>query len=196
MTLSLFPRFLAVACLLTTPAVFSQEQIAPTPPASAAGNPKNVTTPEVFDALAFDITRRGTPLDLSGCRQTFFDGFDTLSVSAPGGPDARWFGPVHGGFGKAKFLPPGPDGPFSMDNGNLIITARKDERGWWTSGLIESVDRDGKRGFSQQYGYFEMRAEFPAGEGSWPAFWLKAVAERGDRTLSRPEIDIVEWYGG
>jgi beta-glucanase (GH16 family) len=45
--------------------------------------------------------------------------------------------------------------------------------------------------FTQLYGYFEIRAKFPAGKGYWPAFWM---IPKG--TMSTPpEIDIVEVLG-
>ncbi|MEO1576973.1 MAG: glycoside hydrolase family 16 protein, partial [Pseudomonadota bacterium] len=44
--------------------------------------------------------------------------------------------------------------------------------------------------FKQQYGYFEIRARAPRGNGYWPAFWL--MPETGRWTS---EIDIAEFRG-
>ncbi|RRJ95988.1 glycoside hydrolase family 16 protein [Opitutaceae bacterium TAV4] len=208
LTLRVFLPALASASLALTPLAFAQSEApptsaptndaAPSTPAPATrpttARPPNVTTVEAFKTLAYDITQRGRPLDLSDYRQTFLDDFDTMSISPPGGAEANWYGPVHGGAGAAKWIPPGPDGPFSVKDGHLTITTKKDASGKWTTGIIETADRNG-RGFSQQYGYFEMRAKFPPDKAVWPSFWLKAAAERTDRTMSRPEIDIIEWYG-
>ncbi|MFA7345436.1 MAG: family 16 glycosylhydrolase [Terrimicrobiaceae bacterium] len=74
------------------------------------------------------------------------------------------------------------------------ITINESTWGAWHSGALYSVDATGA-GFSQKYGYFEMRAKLPAsGTGSWPAFWMKTT---NDITNSGnvEEIDIFEWYG-
>lgn len=55
----------------------------------------------------------------------------------------------------------------------------------YTSGLINSG-----RSFGQTFGYFEMRAELPKGQGLWPAFWLVPK----DGTASH-EIDVMEVLG-
>ena len=49
-------------------------------------------------------------------------------------------------------------------------------------------------GFSQRYGYFEMRAELPPGPGVWPAFWLNSNQPKGDKQPG-VEIDVIEYYG-
>jgi beta-glucanase (GH16 family) len=64
----------------------------------------------------------------------------------------------------------------------------------WQSGLMQSVDSRG-RGFAQKYGYFEIRAKFPAGASVWPAFWLATQRNFVDPTSMRGEIDVVEAYG-
>jgi beta-glucanase (GH16 family) len=133
-------------------------------------------------------------LDLSGFTQTFEENFQTLDIAAHA--DARWTAhtPWNGDFGDAVFTDPGPDGPFSKTADGLRITATRGPDGRWRSGLICSIDKDGpgQKGFSQQYGYFEMRARLPTGMGVWPAFWLVGT----DKTKTAAEIDVIEFYGG
>lgn len=52
------------------------------------------------------------------------------------------------------------------------------------SGLIQSG-----YGFSQRYGYFEIRCKLPYGSGYWPAFWMMTF------NAWPPEIDIFEAKG-
>ena len=56
---------------------------------------------------------------------------------------ARWIAhtPWNGDFGDARFADPHPNGPFSMKDGILSITASKDRDGRWTSGLIAAADQ-------------------------------------------------------
>ena len=56
----------------------------------------------------------------------------------------------------------------------------------YLSGLLTTYNS-----FSQLYGYFEIRAQIPAGKGYWPAFWLlpKVIM------ATPPEIDILEARG-
>jgi beta-glucanase (GH16 family) len=78
--------------------------------------------------------------------------------------------------------------PFSVSNGVLTIsatpvTAAQSAAMWgykYSSGLLES-------NFTQTYGYFEVRAELPKGDGLWPAFWLIGNDQN--------EIDVLEGLG-
>jgi len=83
--------------------------------------------------------------------------------------------------------------PFSIDNGQLDITAQKfsylDSQYTWgqayASGMLNT-----KGLFMQQYGYFEMKAELPTDLGSWPAFWLAQ-----DPFDPGTEADVLEHLG-
>jgi hypothetical protein len=171
--------------------VLSTMACAPVEP--LAGPPVAETDPATLaDYRRCDESRAGRPLDLTGAVLTFADEFDRPSITGPDG-EGPWFGPI-GGFGLAEFLPPHPtDGPFVFDDGVLTIRLAK-RGGRWTSGILQSVNADGE-GFTQRYGYFEMRAKFPKGNGTWPAFWLKTVNQFTDRSQTRAEIDIIEGYG-
>jgi beta-glucanase (GH16 family) len=78
--------------------------------------------------------------------------------------------------------------PFSIGNGILDITAAPGSNPLglaYNSGAITTA-----KSFAQVYGYFEARAQLPAGQGFWPAFWLLPA----DGTWP-PEIDIFEVLG-
>lgn len=142
----------------------------------------------------------GPRLELAGFELTFEDDFSKPDIVDRGpfsqhAPGMRWIAhtPWNGDFGDARFADPGPGGPFTFGPEGLTITALKLDNGRWQSGLICSVDRDGpgQQGFSQRYGYFEMRARLPDGPGTWPAFWLVGT----DKSNGSAEIDVMEYYG-
>jgi hypothetical protein len=124
-------------------------------------------------------TDKAPSLNLDGFEVTFSEDFDGELDVSPWGPGTRWIAhtPWDGDFGDAAFADPVEGFPFTIEKGILRIEARKDDSlkdKWnrkWAAGLLSSNDPKGN-GFSQQYGYFEMRAKLPAGAGVWPAFWL------------------------
>ena len=81
--------------------------------------------------------------------------------------------------------------PFSIHDGVLDITGqRTDQRSslWYykyTSGLLTTHST-----FAQQYGYFEVSAKLPSGNGMWPAFWL--LPTDGAKGV---ELDVLEQVG-
>jgi beta-glucanase (GH16 family) len=83
--------------------------------------------------------------------------------------------------------------PWTVSNGVLNLTAAPAAaniqpliNGYqYTSGLLET-----SHSFSQTYGYFEIKAELPAGQGLWPAFWL--LPTNGSWP---PELDVMEVLG-
>jgi beta-glucanase (GH16 family) len=76
---------------------------------------------------------------------------------------------------------------WEVDKGRIRFKAEKREKGGmpYTSGMVSSFGK-----FSQQYGWFEIRARFPKGKGMWPAFWLLPITKGWP-----PEIDILEILG-
>jgi beta-glucanase (GH16 family) len=132
-------------------------------------------------------------------RMTFDDEFNSFSAS-DSGVGTTWQTRLPYGGSAAYTLAgnnedeyysdPTSDGtnPFSINNGVLSITAAP---GWnplgldYDSGAITTINS-----FSQEYGYFEVRAELPAGQGLWPAFWMLPASL--DYTS---ELDVFEQIG-
>ncbi|WP_297696822.1 family 16 glycosylhydrolase [Phenylobacterium sp.] len=149
---------------------------------------------------------------------TFDDEFNTLSLwngssgawstttgfSDPAGNGSSY--PANGEqewYINANYGPTSSVHPWTVSDGVLTLTAQRadpsivpylgsNQAGFpgmgayqWTSGLIGT-----DHSFSQTYGYFEMRAQLPAGQGMWPAFWL--LKEDGSYP---PEIDVMEAVG-
>ncbi len=140
------------------------------------------------------VSGKEATINLDDYRLVFNEKFDRLDVSSKG-PGTRWIAhtPWNGDFGDAKFADPEDGFPFTTTDGILRIEARKDISGNWRSGLLASMDANG-RGFGLQYGYFEMRAKIPGGPGVWPAFWLDSLIPKNSNDPSI-EIDVMEHYG-
>lgn len=147
------------------------------------------------------------PNDLANTAQlTFADDFNSLSLW--NGQTGTWN--TGDSWGNAKGFSLGGNGeqewyinsqyaptqsvtPWTVSDGALNLTAQptsdatKQEIGnyAYTSGQVNTF-----HSFSQTYGYFEMRAELPAGQGLWPAFWLLP-----EDNSWPPEIDVMENLG-
>jgi beta-glucanase (GH16 family) len=132
-------------------------------------------------------------MDLSGYKLTFDDEFNSLSVSDSGPQygtrwtDHFWYRGNQGGI--ETDLP----GNLSAADGVATITAQK-TAGGWTGGVLSSVDSE-INGFTQTYGYFEMRAQMPSGSGAWPAFWLISADHAKNYAAPASELDIFEGQG-
>jgi len=152
-------------------------------------------------------------LDRSGMKQTFADEFDSLSLYSSKTKTGTWstdFSLVGtrtmvghtiagvesvyvdknftGNSGKALGLD-----PFSLKDGLLTITTAPtptdmlqyvDNRSY-TGGLLTT-----RGSFAQEYGYFEIRAAMPAGQGLYSAFWMLPT----DGSWP-PELDVFEVLG-
>ena len=96
-------------------------------------------------------------------------------------------------FVQPNYAPTASANPFSVQNGVLTISAKPTDPSIaqyvgnqaYTSGFIDTYHE-----FSQTYGYFEMRAQLPAGQGLWPSFWLLP-----EDNSWPPELDAMEMLG-
>ncbi len=141
------------------------------------------------------------PNNLSGtATPTFDEEFNSLSLNQGSGGtwDPYYFYQSQGGYysnGTTWIVNPGNPAtaslnPFSINNGVLTVAASPTPAGAsgsvggapYTSGILTTY-----HSFAQTYGYFEMRAQFPAGKGLESDFWL--LPAQGPAT---PELDVVE----
>jgi beta-glucanase (GH16 family) len=74
--------------------------------------------------------------------------------------------------------------------GQLVITARKDAAGRYTSARLKTQGT-----FSFQYGRIEARIKVPKGQGIWPAFWMLGEGVEEEGWPACGEIDIMENIG-
>ncbi|HWI56465.1 MAG TPA: glycoside hydrolase family 16 protein [Bacillota bacterium] len=79
----------------------------------------------------------------------------------------------------------------TIRNGELVITAVKDEAGHYTSSRLKT---QGKA--SWKYGKVAARIRLPYGQGIWPAFWMLGDSIRSVGWPKCGEIDIMELIGG
>lgn len=143
-------------------------------------------------------------VDTSAYRLAFSDEFNSVSLRLPNTSTGTWDTTLPWGDrmipdnGEEQFyIDPGYKNlginPFSAENGILTISAEPASASLkpqidnqnYTSGMLTSAHT-----FSETYGYFEMRAQLPAGKGLWPAFWLLPTDQSWP-----PEIDVVEMLG-
>ena len=151
---------------------------------------------QVSDFKTSDIR---SSLDTSKLRPTFADEFNVFKVSSTGlsGESAvwqstYWWGrtiPTNHEAGFYSDSSAGAD-PFTLRPDGLLDIMAAPAANLpggltHTSGLITS-----ETSHVQTYGYFEMRARLPSGQGFWPAFWL--LPANGDWP---PEIDAMEVIG-
>ena len=144
---------------------------------------------------------QGTPAQAppaaKGMQLIFADDFDKpLSVSNDGrGTTYNAHKPRFGDFSGWQFSDVRGEGkPFSQVGTWLRIAARKDaESPKGRSGLLASVDMDGKGIWPKAPCYLECRFTAQSAIGTWPAFW---TITHLDPDSEGDELDIVEAYGG
>jgi beta-glucanase (GH16 family) len=117
------------------------------------------------------------------------EGSDFKRKTAWNGEQQIYVDPRYGG---RSTTPLGLD-PFRVRDGLLSITASRTPpalkevlfNNEYISGILTT-----QGSFAQKFGYFEIRAKMPVGQGVWPAFWM--LANDGGWP---PEIDVIEGRG-
>ncbi|MFF0290944.1 family 16 glycosylhydrolase [Streptomyces sp. NPDC005262] len=83
--------------------------------------------------------------------------------------------------------------------GNLVITARKDNPGnyqcWYGRCEYTSARLNTAGKFTSTYGHVETRMKIPRGQGMWPAFWMLGDDLGSVGWPNSGEIDIMENVG-
>jgi beta-glucanase (GH16 family) len=142
----------------------------------------------------------GSIVNTSTLTLTFDGEFNNGFVSSPNGSTGLWQttlvngGRTLGGNGEQEYYSDSSVGynPFSVQNGVLSITAQPASVAGsnalslpYDSGVITT-----EGSFNQLYGYFEIDAKMPAGQGLWPAFWMVPASGAWP-----PELDAFEVLG-
>lgn len=117
---------------------------------------------------------------------SFQDPATSNGISFSGNGEQEWY--INSDYAKTASVT-----PWTVANGELTLTAAPADpsiqpliNGYqYTSGEVNT-----QHSFNQLYGYFEMRAELPAGQGVWPAFWMLPT-----KYTSPQELDIMEMLG-
>jgi hypothetical protein len=137
------------------------------------------------------------PPAAKGMQLVFADDFDKpLSISNDGrGKTYNAHKPRYGDFSGWQFSDVLGEGkPFSQVGTWMKIAARKDaESPKGRSGIVASVDMDGKGIWAEAPCYLECRFTAQSAIGTWPAFW---TITHLDPDSNGDELDIVEAYGG
>ncbi len=74
--------------------------------------------------------------------------------------------------------------------GNLVLTARRESNGSYTSARMTTRDK-----YELRYGRIEARIQIPRGQGIWPAFWMLGAGFPEVKWPDSGEIDIMENVG-
>lgn len=142
------------------------------------------------------------PLGQTGAWQrTFTDEFDGAEIDADKWTTCYWWddnGCTNLGTKELQWYLPGntdvADGLLRLTARPETVTGIEGRAFTYTSGMVTTgryyAEKYRPARFAMRYGYVEIRARVPAGQGLWPAFWLLPTDQK-----SRPEIDVMEILG-
>ena len=154
-----------------------------------------------------DKARLEARLDDACWDMSFEDSFDELSLWHESNPSGQWRTRYIWGREtiindeQQFYIDPidHKESPFSIKDSVLTIEARPTPRALrgvvagqpYISGVLTT-----EKGFSQQYGRFDARAQVPYGQGLWSAFWLLPSFDSWPEGVAvLPEIDVMEHLG-
>ena len=120
----------------------------------------------------------------SGMILTFDDEFNSNDTGSTTGAGVQWANHIW-------FHSPTP-ADFQVSNGVMNILGNSVSDSWAAN--METVDFNGQ-GWSQKYGYFEADIKVPAGQGTWPAFWMFDANKPTNGAATGQEFDIIEGQG-
>ncbi|SFK60838.1 Beta-glucanase, GH16 family [Streptomyces pini] len=130
----------------------------------------------------------------------FEENFDGPAGSAVDG--RRWqleTGDNSGNNHERQYYTPGNANAALDGDGNLVITARKENPGdyqcWYGRCEYTSARMNTAGKFTTTYGHVEARMKLPRGQGMWPAFWMLGHDIGGVGWPNSGEIDIMENVG-
>jgi hypothetical protein len=141
------------------------------------------------------IDARGSPPPLPGnWRLTFRDEFSGESLN-PLWHTAQWWDRDHTVVGDDELQAYDASG-VTVSDGALHLTARREKKYGmsYVSGLVMtggSRELPHHPKFNFLYGYSEVRAKLPAGQGLWPAIWMMPASYNDDNG----ELDVLETFG-
>jgi hypothetical protein len=144
---------------------------------------------EVWGTGGNPVTPPPPPPDvaLPATRMVFDDEFNGAAGTSPDA--AKWFADT--GNGPNGELETYTTNNSTMDgNGNLVIQARKESNGSYTSGRYNT-----SKSFAFTYGHAEARIKVSGTQGLWPAFWLLGANFPTAGWPNCGEIDIMEHVG-
>ncbi|MCX4530280.1 family 16 glycosylhydrolase [Streptomyces sp. NBC_00841] len=150
-------------------------------------------------AAPADATPAPEPRVVAAAATTFSDDFNGPAGSAVDG--SKWQTETGDNVNnhERQYYTAGNSNAALDGQGNLVITARKDNPGnyqcWYGRCEYTSARLNTAGKFTSTYGHIETRMKIPRGQGMWPAFWMLGDDIGSVGWPNSGEIDIMENVG-